>query len=68
MEIEKQKNQDSTDTPLIIDGVTNRYLFFYEGEEDGWTFEVIAKNFEKAFDLAYETHGPQVEDMYYRQL
>jgi len=46
--------------------VTSRYLFFYEGEEDGWTFEIEAKDHEEAFDKAYETHGPQVEDMYYR--
>ena len=46
--------------------VTNRYLFFYEGEEDGWTFEIEAKDYEEAFDLAYDTHGPQVEMMMYR--
>lgn len=46
--------------------VTSRYLFFYEGEEDGWTFEIEAKDHEEAFDKAYETHGPQVEDMYCR--
>lgn len=46
--------------------VTRRYLFFYEGEEDGWTFEIEAKDQEEAFDKAYETHGPQVEGMYYR--
>lgn len=47
---------------------TNRFLFFYEGEEDGWTFEIEAKDFEEAFDKAYADHGPQVEDMFYRQL
>ena len=46
--------------------VTSRYLFFYAGEENGWTFEIEAKDHEEAFDKAYETHGPQVEDMYYR--
>ena len=46
--------------------VTSRYLFFYEGEEDGWTFEIEAKDHEEAFDKAHEMWGPQVEDMYYR--
>ena len=47
---------------------TSRYLFFYDGEEDGWTFEVEAKDHEEAFDKAYEMWGPQVEDMYYRDI
>lgn len=51
---------------LRVGDFTSRYLFFYEGEEDGWTFEIEAKDHEEAFDKAYETHGPQVEDMYYR--
>lgn len=46
----------------------HRYLFFYEGEESGWTFEVEAKNHEDAFDKAYEMWGPQVEDMFYKIL
>lgn len=49
-----------------VGAVTSRYFFFYEGEEDGWTFEVEAKDHEEAFDKAYEMWGPQVEDMYYR--
>lgn len=44
----------------------NTYLFFYEGEEDGWTFEIMANNYLDAFEKAYEIHGPQVEDMYYK--
>tara|TARA_R110002153_G_scaffold267390_2_gene431437 strand:+ start:1370 stop:1612 length:243 start_codon:yes stop_codon:yes gene_type:complete len=52
----------------FLHSVTNRYLFFYEGEEDGWTFEIEAKDYEEAFDLAYDTHGPQVETMMYRQI
>ena len=61
-EIEAFKEQ------LRIANVTNRYFFYYEGEEDGWTFEVEAKDFEEAFDKAYAQWGPQVENMYYRQL
>lgn len=48
--------------------VIRRYLFFYEGEEDGWTFEIEAKDHEDAFDKAHEIHGPQVKDMYYRAI
>lgn len=57
---------ESTNPACFLGGVTSRYLFFYEGEEDGWTFEIEAKDHEEAFDKAYEAHGPQVEDMYYR--
>lgn len=42
-----------------------RWKFFYEGEENGWTFEVEAKDHEEAYEIAYETHGPQVADMMY---
>lgn len=63
----EQKLDNSTepqhDAKLLV---TSRYLFFYEGEEDGWTFKIEAKDHEEAFDKAYEIHGPQVEDMYYR--
>lgn len=53
--------------PLLrVGDVTSRYLFFYEAEEDGWTFEIEAKDHEEAFDKAYAQWGPQVEDMYYR--
>lgn len=48
--------------------ITRRYLFFFEGEEDGWTFEIEAKDHEEAFDIAYDTHDPQVEGMYYREI
>lgn len=51
---------------LRVGDVTSRYFFFYEEDEDGWTFEVEAKGHEEAFDKAYEMWGPQVEDMYYR--
>lgn len=49
--------------------VTNRYLFWFEHEgKEGWTFEIEAKNYDEAFEKAYDTHGPQVEDMMYQLL
>lgn len=64
MSTKVQKTTSSQHDAKLL--VISRYLFFYEGEEDGWTFEIEAKDYEEAFDKAYETHGPQVEDMYYR--
>ena len=63
--MEQILNQEQT-AQLGIGDVTGRYFFFYEGEEDGWTFDVEAKDHEEACDKAYEMWGPQVEDMYYR--
>ena len=62
----EQNINESINPALRVGGVTSRYFFFYEGDEDGWTFEVEAKDHEEAFDKAYEMWGPQVEDMYYR--
>ena len=63
----EENNLQSPTTPtVVIPDVTSRYFFFYEGEEDGWTFEIEAKDHEEAFDKAYEQWGPQVENMYYR--
>ena len=62
METNEKPNQEGVNTTAV----TSRYLFFYEGDENGWTFTVDAKNHEEAFDKAYEQWGPQVEDMYYR--
>lgn len=39
------------------------YLFYYEGEEDGWTFEIEANNHCEAFNKAYKSYGPQVKEM-----
>lgn len=48
----------------VLPLVTNRYLFWFEHEgKEGWTFEIEAKNYDEAFEKAYDTHGPQVEDM-----
>jgi len=33
------------------------YLFFYEGEEDGWTFEIEARDPDEAYEKAYESWG-----------
>lgn len=46
----------------------NKYLFFYEGEEDGWTFTIEANDYDNAYEKAYDAYGPQVEDMYYKQI
>ena len=54
------QNPASCQTDVIC-----RWKFFYEGEEDGWNFEVEAKDHEDAYEIAYETHGPQVADMMY---
>lgn len=42
-----------------------RWKFFFEGEEDGWHFFVNAKDYEEAYEIAYDTHGPQVANMMY---
>ncbi|MEE3723969.1 hypothetical protein V2H21_01130 [Riemerella anatipestifer] len=42
------------------------YLFYYEGEEDGWTFEIEANNPYEAFNKAYRSYGPQVKEMMYK--
>ena len=53
----------------VLPCVTNRYLFWFEDEgKDGWTFEIEAKDYEEAYEKAYDTHGPQVEGMMYQLL
>lgn len=44
------------------------YLFFYEGEENGWTFTIEANDHKEAFEKAYEEWGPQVEGMYCKEI
>lgn len=51
----------------IINAVRT-WLFFYDDEEDEFTFEVEAPDPEEAFDKAYEIHGAQVEQMYCREI
>ena len=53
----------------VLADVTNRYLFWFEDEgKEGWTFEIEAKDYEDAYEKAYDTHGPQVEGMMYQLL
>lgn len=52
-----------------LSDVTNRYLFWFEDEgKEGWTFEIEAKYSDEAYEKAYDTHGPQVENMMYQLL
>lgn len=45
------------------------YLFWFEDEgREGWHFEIKAKDHIEAFELAYDTHGPQVEGMMYEKI
>ncbi len=43
------------------------YIFFEEGKESEPEFEIEALNFDDAFDKAYESYGPRVENLYYRE-
>lgn len=44
-----------------------KYLFWFEDEgKYGWTFIIEAMDSDEAFEKAYDTHGPQVEDMMYQ--
>ena len=53
----------------VLPHVTNRYLFWFEDEgKEGWTFEIEDKDYEEAYEKAYDTHGPQVEGMMYQLL
>ena len=62
------QNTNNAGNEVLAD-VTNRYLFWFEDEgKDGWTFEIEAKDYEEAYEKAYDTHGPQVEGMMYQLL
>ena len=62
------QNDTNADNEVLAD-VPNRYLFWFEDEgKDGWTFEIEAKDYEEAYEKAYDTHGPQVEGMMYQLL
>ena len=53
----------------VLPCVTNRYLFWFEDEgKEGWNFEIEAKDYDEAYEKAYDTHGPQVEGMMYQLL
>jgi hypothetical protein len=42
------------------------WIFFEEGKEDCPEFEIEAENYIKAYNLAYQHYGPQVNDLYYK--
>jgi hypothetical protein len=50
-----------------ISSVEKTWIFFEEGKEHEPDFEIKAKDFEDAFDKAYESYGPQVNDLYYKE-
>jgi len=55
-EIERGKKND-----------TLRYLFWFEdGGKEDWTFEIEATDYLEAYEKAYNTYGPQVENMLYQ--
>lgn len=65
----EEENRDEPQNHKFNKGdIIRRWFFFYEGEEDGWTFEVKAKNPETALQVAYDNHGPQVCSMYFREM
>jgi hypothetical protein len=43
------------------------WIFFDEGKEHEPDFEVQADDFMEAYRIAYESYGPQVESMYYKE-
>ena len=54
---------------VVLPLVTNRYLFWFEHEgKEGWTCVIEANDSDEAYEKAYDTHGPQVEDMMYQLL
>ena len=65
-ELQSIENQQGTG---VLPCVTNRYLFWFEDEgKEGWNFEIEAKDYDEAYEKAYDTHGPQVEGMMYQLL
>jgi len=42
------------------------WIFFEEGNEDEILFECEADDHEEAFDVAFESMGPQVNDWMYK--
>ncbi len=46
------------------------WIFYHEdeGEKGENSFTVLANDHEQAFELAFESYGPQVNDMYYREV
>lgn len=44
-----------------------KWIFFDEGREDSPDFEVEAPDYKSAYWKAFDSYGPQVQDMYYKQ-
>lgn len=42
----------------------SKYIFFNEGCEADWEFEIEGECSEDAFDNAFDKYGPQVQSMY----
>ncbi len=41
------------------------WIFFEEGKGDDPHFEIQASNHEEAYRIAYDSYGPQVDDLLY---
>jgi len=44
----------------------NVYIFFEEDNPEEILYEVQAKDYDDAFDKAFDDMGPQVQDWYYK--
>ena len=65
--LENENINEPQNPAFLVGAVTSRYLFWFEDEgKEGWTFEIEAKDYEEAYEKAYDTHGPQVEGMMYQ--
>jgi|GEM_PF-6863928 len=45
-----------------------KWQFFYSEDMTEVVFECWARDSEEAYNIAYESYGPQVEDWYYKPL
>lgn len=43
-----------------------KWLFFYK--YDSFSFIIEANNYIEAYDKAFDAYGPQVEDMFYKEI
>jgi hypothetical protein len=43
------------------------WIFFEEGKQNEPEFEIQADDHEQAFDLAFDSYGPQVNDLFYKE-
>jgi len=48
---------------------TKKYIFWYEEDgKDGYHFFIEALDIEEAYEMAYDSYGPQVEGMLYQEI